>query len=121
MSQRTTTHTIISGLLGIAAGWGIATATALTFKEYSTVRSVAAIAACVGVGGYAASQALLKRGEISQNDVNKVVLNQLRLKLSDTQISSSDAENLSQVIALYANTIETQSAVQETTLTSLLR
>lgn len=120
MSQRKTSHTIVSAMLGIAAGWGIATATALTFKDYSNVRSVATIAACVGVAGFAGSQKILKIDEVSKKDIDKAVLNALRLKLSDTSLNGSDAENLSHVIAMYASTVESQSTDQQTTLTSLL-
>ena len=79
-----------------------------------------AIAASIGVVTFAGSQKYLNGREVSKKDVNKAMLNELRLKLSDPSLSSVDAENLSHVIALYANTVESASTDHETTLHQLL-
>jgi hypothetical protein len=120
MKTRTVTNYFFSGLLAIAAGCTASYTVASTWNEFRNIRWVSAIAASVGVITFAGSQKYLNAREVSKADINKAVLNELRLKLSDTSLSSSDAANLSNVIALYASTVETQSTDHQTTLYQLL-
>lgn len=120
MTTRKLTNYLFSWVLAIAAGGTTAYTVASTWNEFRNIRWVSAIAASVGVVAFAGSQQYLNGREITKNDINKAVLNELRLKLSDTSLSPTDAENLSNVIALYASTVETQSIDQQTTLHQFL-
>lgn len=120
MKTRKLTNYVFSGLLAIAAGCTASYTIASTWTEFRNIRWVSAIAASLGVVTFAGSQSYLNKREISKNDINKAMLNELRVKLSDTSLSSTDAENLSHVIALYANTVESASTDHETTLHQLL-
>lgn len=120
MKTRQITNYFFSGLLAIAAGCVASYTVASTWTEFRNIRWVSAIAASIGVVTFAGSQKYLNQREVTKNEVNKAVLNELRLKLSDRNLSSTDAENISQVIALYESTVETQSVDQKTTLYQLL-
>lgn len=119
MTTRKLTNYLFSGLLAIAAGCTTAYTVASTWNEFRNIRWVSAIAASVGVVAFAGSQQYLNGREVTKNDINKAVLNELRLKLSEPNLSSADAENLSNVIALYASTVESASTTQQTTLYQL--
>jgi methionine-rich copper-binding protein CopC len=116
MKDRKLTNFLMSGLLAIAAGCTASYTIASTWTEFRNIRWVSAIAASIGVVTFAGSQAYLNKREVSKNDINKAVLNELRLKLSDNSISPTEAANLQEVIALYVNTVEAQSTDHETTL-----
>ena len=120
MTTRKITNFCFSGLLAIAAGCVTSYTVASTWTELRNIRWVSAIAASVGVVAFAGSQKYLNGRDVSKNDINKAVLNELKLKLSEPTLSSTDAENLSQVIALYASTVESASTDHETTLYQLL-
>jgi hypothetical protein len=120
MKTRQIANYFFSGLLAIAAGCTASYTIASTWNELRNIRWVSAIAASIGVVTFAGSQKYLNGREVTKNDINKAVLNELRLKLSDPSLSSADAENLSHVIALYANTVESASTDQQTTLHQLL-
>lgn len=120
MTTRKLTNYLFSGLLAIAAGCTTSYTVASTWNEFRNIRWVSAIAASVGVVAFAGSQQYLNGREVTKNDINKAVLNELRLKLSEPNLSSADAENLSNVIALYASTVEAQSTDRQTTLYQLL-
>jgi hypothetical protein len=120
MKTRQITNYFFSGLLAIAAGCVASYTVASTRPEFRNIRWVSAIAASIGVVTFAGSQKYLNQREVTKNEVNKAVLNELRLKLSDPELSSANAENLSQVIALYVNTVESASTDQKTTLHQLL-
>lgn len=120
MKTRQITNYFFSGLLAIAAGCTASYTIASTWNELRNIRWVSAIAASIGVVTFAGSRKYLNGREVSKKDVNKAMLNELRLKLSDPSLSSVDAENLSHVIALYANTVESASTDHETTLHQLL-
>ncbi len=120
MKTRQITNYFFSGLLAIAAGCVTSYTVASTWTEFRNIRWVSAIAASIGVVTFAGSQKYLNGREVTKNDINKAVLNELRLKLSDSNLSSIEAQNLSEVIALYANTVEAQSVDQQTTLHQLL-
>ncbi len=120
MKPRKLTNYLFSGLLAIAAGCTASYTVASTWNEYRNIRWVSAIAASIGVVTFAGSQKYLNDRDVSKKDVDKAVLNELRLKLSDSNLSPTDAENLSQVIALYSSTVEAQSTDQQTTLYQLL-
>ena len=120
MKTRKITNYFFSGLLAIAAGSVTAYTVASTWNELRNIRWVSAIAASIGVVTFAGSQSYLNKREASKNDINKAVLNELKLKLSEPSLSSIDAADLSRVIALYASTVETQSIDQQTTLYQML-
>ncbi len=120
MKPRKLTNYFFSGILAIAAGCTASYTVASTWKEYRNIRWVSAIAASIGVVTFAGSQKYLNARDVSKKDVDKAVLNELRLKLSDSNLSANDAENLSQVIALYSSAVEAQSTDQQTTLYQLL-
>jgi len=120
MKTRQITNYFFSGLLAIAAGCVTSYTVASTWTEFRNIRWVSAIAASIGVVTFAGSQSYLNKREVTKSDINKAVLNELRLKLSDSNLSSIEAQNLSEVIALYVNTVESASTDQQTTLHQLL-
>lgn len=121
MKPRQITNYFFSGLFAIAIGGVTAYTVASNWAELRNIRWVSAIAASVGVIGFETSQQYLKKRDVNKNDINKAVLNELRLKLSEPSLSSTDAENLSHVIALYTSTVESASTDHETTLHQLLQ
>lgn len=120
MKSRQITNYFFSGLLALAAGCTGSYTIASTWNQFWNFRWGTAIAVTIGVTAFAGSQSYLNKREVSKLDVNKAVLNELRQKLSEPSLSSVEAENLSHVIALYANTVEAQSTAHQTTLCQLL-
>lgn len=121
MKTRQITNFGFSLCLALAAGCAGSYTIAQQWSQFWNFRWGTAIAVTIGVSAFAGSQKYLNGREVSKNDINKAVLNELRLKLSDTSLSPAEAENLSNVIALYANTVEAQSIDQQTTLYQLLQ
>jgi hypothetical protein len=120
MKPRQITNYICSGIFAIAIGGVTAYTVASTWHEFRNIRWVSAIAASVGVIGFEGSQRYLKSRTITQKEIDKAVLEQLKSRLESDNCSPSDRLNLEPVIALYASTVETQSIDQKTTLYQLL-
>jgi|GEM_PF-2235341 len=120
MKTRKITNFGFSLCLALAAGCSGSYAIAQQFSQFWNFRWGTAIAVTIGVGAFAGSQKYLNARDVSKKDIDKAVLNELKLKLSELSLTSSDAENVSQVIALYESAVEAQSTDQQTTLYQFL-
>lgn len=105
----------LGAAVGAVASYGIASSS----DYFRNIRWVSFITSGFGIPVAIVTYSSLNKAykkNPTQLDLDKAVLEQLKAKLENKNISPSDRLNLEPVIALYANTVETQSVDQQTTL-----
>ncbi len=109
--------------LGAAVGAVTSYGVASSSDYFRNIRWVSAITSGVGIPIALVTYSRLNKAckvKPTQLDLDKAVLEQLKAKLENSNISPSDRLNLEPVIALYESTVEAQSIDQQTTLYQLL-